>query len=714
MSRTFETAFQGAAVRATPGQAAAVARSGRAVAVEPDHIIKVSETQLDAPWGLDRADQQALPLSGTYTPPATGLGVSVYVVDTGVLASHVDFGGRVAAGWSAMADGLGSGDCNGHGTHVAGTVAGHVYGVAKSATVIPVRALACDGSGLYSDVIAGLEWIVGQHREGAPAVVNLSIGGPASSTLDAAVQAVIKDGVSAVVAAGNRATDACSASPARTPDAVTVAASDTSDRHAPFSNHGSCVDLYAPGVGIKAAWHTSPNSTAALSGTSMATPHVAGAAALLLSGNPRLTPAQVAEAVIASATMSRIAGTSLGTPNRLLHIAPAVESNITSGAGSFSSQIPFRQLDTRNGTGGTTGLVAPGATIRVPVTGRGGIPATGVSAIAVNVTVTSPTSVGNITVHAGGTTAPGTSNLNFTPGQTTPNLVISPVGTDGTIALTNNSSGTVHLIADTSGYYIDGTPSNPGAFSSQVPFRQLDSRNGTGGTTGLVAPGATIRVPVTGRGGIPATGVSAIAVNVTVTSPTSVGNITVHAGGTTAPGTSNLNFTPGQTTPNLVISPVGTDGTIALTNNSSGTVHLIADTSGYYIDGTPSNPGAFSSQVPFRQLDSRNGTGGTTGLVAPGATIRVPVTGRGGIPATGVSAIAVNVTVTSPTSVGNITVHAGGTTAPGTSNLNFTPGQTTPNLVISPVGTDGTIALTNNSSGTVHLIADTSGYYIDK
>ncbi|MFJ5977361.1 hypothetical protein, partial [Pseudarthrobacter oxydans] len=163
--------------------------------------------------------------------------------------------------------------------------------------------------------------------------------------------------------------------------------------------------------------------------------------------------------------------------------------------------------------------------------------------------------------------------------------VISPVANDGTIALTNNSSGTVHLIADTSGYYTAGTPSTPGAFSSQAPFRQLDTRNGTGGTTGPVAPGATIRVPVTGRGGIPATGVSAVAINVTATSPTSFGNITVHAGGTTAPGTSNLNFTPGDTTPNLVISPVANDGTIALTNNSSGTVHLIADTSGYYIRG---------------------------------------------------------------------------------------------------------------------------------
>jgi subtilisin family serine protease len=244
--------------------------------------------------------------------------VTAYVVDTGVLASHTDFGGQVAAGWSAVADGLGSSDCNGHGTHVAGSVAGTTYGVAKGATVVPVRVLDCNGSGYNSDVVAGLDWVAANHAAGTPAVANLSLGGGASTAVDAAIQAVIYDGVTAVVAAGNSAVDACTGSPARVPAAVTVAASDSADRQASFSNFGSCVDLYAPGVGITSSYHTSATATASMSGTSMASPHAAGAAALLLSQNPALTPAQVAGALTSNATAGVITGATSGTPNRLL------------------------------------------------------------------------------------------------------------------------------------------------------------------------------------------------------------------------------------------------------------------------------------------------------------------------------------------------------------------------------------------------------------
>ena len=239
-----------------------------------------------------------------------------------------------------MADGLGTGDCNGHGTHVAGTIAGKTYGVAKAATIVPVRVLDCAGSGFNSDVVAGLEWVASQHQAGTPAVANLSLGSVASATVDAAVQGLVNDGVTVAVAAGNSASDACNSSPARVPDALTVAASDSSDRQAAFSNFGSCVDLYAPGVGITSAGSGSTTATASMSGTSMASPHVAGAAAAVLSSSPELTPAAVASKLVSASTSGAVTASSAGTPNRLLYANPSagiLTAPVVTGSSPFAN-----------------------------------------------------------------------------------------------------------------------------------------------------------------------------------------------------------------------------------------------------------------------------------------------------------------------------------------------------------------------------------------
>jgi hypothetical protein len=322
VGRTFSSALRGAVVTATPGQAAALERSKKVLAVEVDSPIRIDETQKPVTWGLDRVDQRALPLSGSYSYTSSGSGVRVYVVDTGIRATHADFGGRVAKGWTAIADGRGTGDCNGHGTHVAGTAAGKTYGLAKTATVVPVRALACDGSGYTSDVIAGLDWIVVQQQTVTPAVVNLSIGGFTSTAMDTAVNGLVNKGVTVVAAAGNAKADACDRSPARVPAALTVAASDSSDRQASFSNYGRCVDLYAPGVSITSAWKGSDSDSASLSGTSMAAPHVTGAAAAILSVSPALSPAEVGASILAKAEPGKIVGATSGTPNLLLYADP--------------------------------------------------------------------------------------------------------------------------------------------------------------------------------------------------------------------------------------------------------------------------------------------------------------------------------------------------------------------------------------------------------
>jgi subtilisin family serine protease len=315
VAQTFRHALRGAAISATPAQAAALASDPGVLSVEPDSVVHATGTQRDATWGLDRLDQRTLPLDQSYTSDGDGKRVTAYVVDTGLASKHPELRGRVGRGYSVIDDGRGTEDCSGHGTHVAGTVAGTTYGVADAATVVPVRVLDCNGGGLASGVVAGLDWIVAHHGS-APAVVNMSLNGRGSAAIDAALERVIADGVVAAVAAGNDSADACKDSPARVPSALTVAASDMTDTQARFSNHGSCVDLFAPGVQITSAGLGAEPVTA--SGTSMASPHVAGAAAVLLGGG--MTHTDVVATLLGNATTGVLRTVNQSTPDRLLYL----------------------------------------------------------------------------------------------------------------------------------------------------------------------------------------------------------------------------------------------------------------------------------------------------------------------------------------------------------------------------------------------------------
>ncbi|MEU9505634.1 S8 family serine peptidase [Micromonospora sp. NPDC048170] len=445
VARTYGAALRGFEVRVGAKAAARIAADPAVAYVEQNHTVSITGTQTNPPsWGLDRVDQRALPLNSSYTYPNTASNVHAYIIDTGIRFSHSDFGGRAVTGFDAV-DGGSADDCNGHGTHVAGTVGGSAYGVAKGVQLVGVRVLNCSGSGTNAGVIGGVDWVT--QNAVKPAVANMSLGGGANSSLDTAVRNSINSGVSYGLAAGNDSgANACNTSPARTAEGITVGSTTNTDARSSFSNIGTCVDIFAPGSSITSAWHTNDTSTNTISGTSMATPHVVGAAALVASANPSWTPQQVRDYLVNNATNNAVGNPGTGSPNKLLYVV----NDDTPPTNDFSVSVSPASGSTAPGGSvtATVGTATTNGSAQSVSLSASGLPS-GATASFSPATVTSGGS-STLTVSTSASTPAGTYSVTVTgtaaSGSRTATYSLTVTGTGGGCS---GSNGTDVAIPDT-------------------------------------------------------------------------------------------------------------------------------------------------------------------------------------------------------------------------------------------------------------------------
>ncbi|MEV4196841.1 S8 family peptidase [Micromonospora globbae] len=483
VARTYGAALRGFEVRVDAKAAARIAADPAVAYVEQNHTVSIAGTQTNPPsWGLDRIDQRNLPLNSSYTYPNTASNVRAYIIDTGIRFTHNDFGGRAVSGYDAI-DGGSADDCNGHGTHVAGTVGGSAYGVAKGVQLVGVRVLNCQGSGTNAQVVAGIDWVTANAVK--PAVANMSLGGSANSAIDTAVTNSINSGITYAVAAGNgdifgNRQNACNYSPARVGPAITVGATQSNDAAASFSNYGTCVDILAPGVDITSAWYTSNTATNTISGTSMASPHVAGAAALVLSANPTWTPQQVRDNLVDNATPNVVSNVGTGTPNRLLYV---VNGDTPPPTNDFSVSVSPTSGSTAPGGSvtATVGTATTSGSAQSVSLSASGLPS-GATASFSPSTVTSGGS-STLTIATSASTPPGTYTVTVTgtgtAGSRTATYTLTVTGTGGGCSGTN---GTDVAIPDTgatvsSPIVISGCGRNASA-SSQIAVNIVHTYRG--------------------------------------------------------------------------------------------------------------------------------------------------------------------------------------------------------------------------------------------